>query len=91
MIDNEIALGLHDRATRGDSLSADEQALLESGYQQEDAAESARPGAVSAESAVLSLHSQVDATLDQLSAVIKRMQSVTDENAALSREIWCNP
>ena len=90
VIDSEIALSLHDRATRGESLLADEQTLLESWYQQEDAAESARLGAMGAESAVVALRSQVDATLAQLSSVIKRIQSVADENAELRREIWCS-
>ncbi len=91
MIDNKIALSLHDRTMRGESLSADERALLESWYQQEDAAESAGFGAAGTETTITLLRSQVDATLEQLSAVIKQIQRVTDENAALSREMWCNP
>jgi predicted nucleic acid-binding Zn-ribbon protein len=81
-----MALSLHDRATRGESLSADEQNLLESWYRQEDAAESAGLGAAVAEASLVALRSQVDATLEQLSAAIKRIQSVTDENAELRRE-----
>jgi hypothetical protein len=75
---------LHDRATRGETLSADEQRLLEEWCREEDKVEA--PALQSRETHSLpELRAQVDAVLAQLAVVPRRLQDIAAENEALRR------
>ncbi|MDY6876057.1 MAG: hypothetical protein SWK90_07660 [Chloroflexota bacterium] len=87
MISDEIAKQLHDEATRGVSLSAEEQSLLENWYALQDRTESNALGLAADEEALTILQAQVEAALVQLITVTKRIQEIASENEALRREI----
>jgi len=87
MISDDLAKQLHDRATRGEPLSAEEQAQLEKWYVLQDNAESRALGLTAAEKTLTTLQAQVDAALAQLMTVTKRIQEIAAENETLRREI----
>ncbi len=87
MISDDFAKQLHDRASRGELLSAEEQAQLEEWYALQDNAETKALGLVAAERALATLQAQIDAALAQLMTVTKRIQEIASENEALRREI----
>jgi peptidoglycan hydrolase CwlO-like protein len=87
MISDDIARKLHDRSSRGETLSAEEQKQLQDWYANQDTAESKSLGLAASEKSVVSLQSQVDAALAQLMTVTKRIQEVASENETLRREI----
>lgn len=86
MVSDEVGLELHERATRGEQLSAEEQAQLEAWYAVQDEAEAALlgPGEVRE---IDSLEAQVESAAAQLSSVTARIQQVMAENQALRREV----
>ncbi len=87
MISDDIARELHDRFSRGETLSAEEQKQLRDWYASQDAAESKILGLTTSEKTAASLQAQIDAALAQLMAVTKRIQEVASENDTLRREI----
>jgi predicted hotdog family 3-hydroxylacyl-ACP dehydratase len=87
VISDDTAKKLHDRSSRGATLSAKEQAQLQAWYASQDNAESVLLGLPSSEKKVASLQSQVDAALTQLMTVTKRIQEIASENETLRREI----
>ena len=87
MISDELGKQLHDRATRGETLTAEEQARLESWYAVQDSAEMKELGLAEKEETASTLKAQVDAALAQLAAVTQRIQELAAENDALRREI----
>ena len=87
MIFENLAKQLHDKATRGESLSPEEQTQLENWYAVQDSAESKELGLTAAERTLATLQAQVDAALAQLIAVTKRIQEIASENETLRREI----
>jgi chromosome segregation ATPase len=87
MISNDLAKRLHDKATRSESLSAEEQAQLENWYALQDKAENKALGLTDTEEKLVTLQAQVDAASDQLMTVAKRIQEITSENESLRREI----
>ena len=86
MISDDLAKQLHDEATRGKSLSAEEQSLLENWYAIQDCAESNTLGLTADETTLATLQAQIKATLIQLVAVTKRIQEIASKNKALRRE-----
>ncbi len=76
---------LHDRATRGEALTPDEQKRLEAWYQAMDRAEAAElgqgEGAADAE-----LAAQVDATLARIGTVTARLRELDSQIRALRRD-----
>lgn len=86
MSTNDDARQLHEKATRGVALTAEEQARLEQWYALQDQAEGAAHGQALPPHAVADLRGQVDAALAQLTVVTQRIQTLTDENEALRRE-----
>jgi len=86
MLSGERGKELHDRATRGQSLSRGAQRGLETWYAAQDRAEMAGLGLPSPEPGV-SLQAQVDGVLKQLATTVRRIQGLTAENEALRREI----
>ncbi len=87
MISDNLAKQLHDKATRGELLSAEEQAQLENWYALQDNAENKALGLMDPEKKLEALQAQVDATLAQLMTVAKRIQEIASENESLRREI----
>ncbi len=87
MISDDLAKQLHDRATRGEPLSIEEQAQLEQWYALQDDAESSALGVTAGEKTPATLRAQVDAALAQLMAVTKRIQEIAVENERLQNEI----
>jgi hypothetical protein len=78
---------LHDKATRGMTLSAEEQAQLAAWYAEQDQRESTLlepPGSSQHRAA---LHAQVESALAQLPTVTQRIQELTAHNETVRREI----
>lgn len=82
----DVAKQLHDRDTRGELLSAEEQSSLKNWYDLQDNAESDALGLTEDEKALTILQTQVEAALTQLTIVTRRIQEVASENEALRRE-----
>ena len=86
MVSDEVGVELHERATRGEQLSAEEQAQLEAWYAAQDEAEADLLGSSEVQE-IASLESQVENAAVQLSSVTARIQQVMAENQALRREV----
>jgi hypothetical protein len=78
---------LHDRATRGEVLTAEEQVELARWYADQDNAEATMLDGPLSPDENGRLQRQVDATLDQLRVVTERIQALALENDAARREI----
>ena len=87
MISNELGVQLHDRWTRGQLLTAEEQTQLELWYQQQDAQEAKQLNLVSTVVEISDLQAQIEMTLKQLATVIQRIQQITTENQGLRQEV----
>lgn len=86
MISDDHAKQLHDKATRGEPLLAEEQMQLEKWYALQDNAESMALSLTAPEKILTNLQAQVDAALAQLMTVAKRIQEIAAENETLRRE-----
>jgi hypothetical protein len=84
---DELAKQLHDKATRGLALSAEEQAQLEAWYAEQDQQEHAVLGPTGSSQRLATLHTQVETALAQLLTVTHRIQELTIHNETLRREI----
>jgi hypothetical protein len=84
---DERAQQVHDKATRGGVLSAEEQAQLDAWYAEQDRQEGAVLGPTGASPRLAMLHTQVEMALAQLLTVTQRIQALTAHNEALRREI----
>ena len=84
---DELAKQLHDKATRGLALSAEEQAQLEAWYTEQDQQERAVLGPMGSSPRLATLHTQVETALAQLLTVTQRIQELTVHNETLRREI----
>jgi hypothetical protein len=84
---DELAKQLHDKATRGLALSAEEQAQLEEWYTEQDQQERAVLGPMGSSQRLAALHTQVETALAQLLTVTQRIQELTVHNETLRREI----
>jgi hypothetical protein len=89
MISENTGNYLHDKATRGEILSDEEQALLCEWYRIQDKIESEMLGSVSVspESGLQNLKTQIGTSLTELIAVTRRIQIIISENEALKHEI----
>jgi flagellar biosynthesis/type III secretory pathway protein FliH len=76
MVSNDLAKQLHDKATRGETLSVEEQRQLANWYARQDIAEGKALGLAAGEKTSASLQAQVDAALAQLMTVTKRIQDL---------------
>src|SRR5205085_1107508 len=83
----DLALQLHDRATRGQTLSAEEQHLLEEWYARQDLEESATLAGMRQPQTLTELRSQVDTAVAQLQVVTQQIQALTTENDRVRQEI----
>ena len=84
---DEFAKQLHDKATRGLALSAEEQAQLEAWYTEKNQRERAVLGLMGSSQRLATLHTQVETALAQLLIVTQRIQGLTVHNETLRREI----
>ena len=87
MLTDQEALRLHDRATRGEILSGEQQAQLDTWYAQQDRLEFQTPGLNNQERDIETLHARVDEALRQLHTMTARMQTIAFENDTLRQEI----
>ncbi|MBK6433293.1 hypothetical protein [Candidatus Amarolinea dominans] len=85
MILDELRPRLHDRATRGQSLTHEEAAALEAWYAQQDQAELAQIVRTPVHDVTL-LQQQIDGALTQLAKTTQQIRRLGKENAALRRE-----
>jgi hypothetical protein len=81
MPSEDVVKQLHDKATRGASLTGEEQAQLEAWYAEQDQAESEGLGLTHVSPRLAPLQAQVETTLTQ------RIQELTAQNETLRREI----
>ncbi len=80
---------LHDKYTRGDTLSTEEHIQLEHWYERQDKLEASQLGLATEaknEPDLALLKAQVDIALLQLSTVSSQIQTVSAENEALRQE-----
>jgi peptidoglycan hydrolase CwlO-like protein len=87
MVSDKLGKQLHDRATRGEALSPEEQAQLENWYATQDRAEADQLGLTATTETVASLQTQIDSALTSLTTITRRIQEIAEENQALRREI----
>lgn len=89
MIDNKVALHLHDRATRGELLTEIEQATLAAWYEQQDQTEAAalKISAPEGSISLTDLREEIAAATNRLGEDAQRIQARTEENEILRREI----
>lgn len=87
MITDKIAKQLHDRATRGESLTPEERTQLENWYMLQDQNESEQLGLSKPDTPNANLQTQIKNALSQLDGITKRIREVTSENEVLRREI----
>jgi hypothetical protein len=84
---DDLARQLHDRATRGEVLSADEQAQLDLWYARQDQEEAAALARAAPAPSVAEMQAQLDVAVAQLLTVTQRIQTLTAENEAVRREV----
>lgn len=90
MISDDIAKQLHDKFTRGEPLSPEEQAQLEEWYALEDKTETQQLLGLSTatnETNIATIQAQIDAALAQLTTITTRIQDIASENEVLKQEI----
>ena len=87
MIPDEIGQKLHDRATRGETLTADEQDRLQLWYDQHDRQEMAQLSAAPVPSRLADLQSRVQEVTAQVVVQARHIEALTSENAQLRQEI----
>ena len=84
---DELAQQLHDKATRGLALSAEEQAQLEAWYAKQDQQERAVLDPTGSSQRLATLDTQVETALAQLLTATQRIQELTVHNETLRHEI----
>ncbi len=87
MESEEFGKRLHNRATRGASLTAEEQKKLVAWYEAQDQAEMEKLNLPAAAETDASLQSEIDSTLLRIAAVTRSIQEIFSENKALREEI----
>ncbi len=86
MTDQE-ALQLHDRATRGKTLSEEEQTQLDAWYALQDRLDLKEFKQTDHEDIIEKLQAQIDSALMQLHTLTARIQTIASENNTLRQEI----
>src|SRR5437868_2833424 len=82
-----VAQRLHDRATRGEALSAAERAQLDEWYAQLDREEGLIAARAVSSASIVALQTQIEDALVQLATLTQRNQALTAENATVRREV----
>ena len=81
------ALALHDKATRGAPLSAEEQIELDQWYAAQDHAEQIILGSGTVSSAMPELQTQVTAVLERCVTLAQQIQELSHDNDVLRHDI----
>lgn len=84
---DDLGQKLHDRATRGEKLTPEEESQLEAWYATHDAAESRESAKLAVDDQDAPLEAQIRATLAQIVRVTQQIQENLAENATLRKEI----
>ena len=84
---NDGARALHDKATRGAPLSAEEQIQLDQWYAAQDHAKQVILSSGTVSSAVPELQTQVTAVLERCVTLAQRIQKLSHDNDALRRDL----
>lgn len=84
---NRYLQHLHDKATRGVALSAEEQSQLEVWYTEQDQDENALLESTRSSENLTPLHTEVGTVIEQLVTASQRIQELTAQNEALRQEI----
>src|SRR5688500_2144844 len=87
MIPDEIGQKLHDRATRGQTLTSEEQELLRRWHAHHDQEEMTQLNAAPVPSRLADLQSQLRQATAQVVTHAQRIETLTAENAQLRQEI----
>ncbi|HEX3151461.1 MAG TPA: hypothetical protein VHR66_25510 [Gemmataceae bacterium] len=87
MTPDEIGQRLHDRATRGETLTPDEQVELTRWFAEHDAEEQTQLGAAPVPSRLAELQTRVQQATAQVVVQAQRIEAVTADNAQLRQEI----
>jgi hypothetical protein len=87
MIPDDIGQRLHDRATRGEALTAEEKEQLQRWYDEHDRQEMERLTAAPTPSGLADLQLRVQQATAQVVVQAQRIQALTAENAQLRQEI----
>lgn len=87
MSNNELEKQLHDRHTRGEALSEEEQAQLQKWYAAQDRAEMDELNLTPTADTIAALQVQIDSALTQLAVITRRIQETAAENETLRREV----
>ena len=83
MIDQQLGLELHDRFTRGLSLTKSEHLQLEQWYVEQDSLEAQDLNLSETPTSVLSLQVQVEAALHQITLLTQQIQQIISDNQQL--------
>ena len=86
MVPDEAGKRLHDRRTRHETLSDEEQAQLERWYAAQDQAEDGELSGVTSKASIDALTEEIEAVTSQLAVVTSDIQRIARENAELRRE-----
>ena len=78
---------LHEKATRGVTLSATEQAQLEAWYARQDQEEDRLLAQAPSSQALVTLQAQVDTAVAELLTTTRCIQALAADNVALRRDI----
>ncbi|MEW6210349.1 MAG: hypothetical protein AB1631_18425 [Acidobacteriota bacterium] len=87
MISDELGKQLHDRSTRGEVLTAEEESQLNEWYAAQDQAEIELLRLNPRDDSTNQLQAQVNSAITQLATVTRRIQEITAENDSLRTEI----
>ena len=88
VVEDELGKQLHDRATRGEELSKEDQMLLDAWSEAQDRAEMKGLNlAATDETKTIKLQKEIDSVLIQLRTATKRIQEINRENDVLRQEI----
>ncbi len=86
MTDETKAKELHDRATRGETLTTEDQAQLQTWYDEQDQVELQQLGLSASAADDVGLQNQIAAALNQISAATSQIQMLAKENETLRHE-----
>lgn len=87
ILDDDIGLQLHDRATRGEALTPEERSQLEDWYLLQDAEESELLQQSDIVTDIAQLQSRIDTALSNIALTTQRIQQVVSENKTIRNEI----
>lgn len=87
MSTDQLTREIHDRATRGESISDVERSQLDQWYARMDAEEEATFARGQTPCDLAALRTQIDSIVSEVGAVTQRIQALTIENETARREI----